>query len=41
MRAALELHPEIAGYLNALSAKLDSASIADLNGMVGRGEEAQ
>lgn len=30
----LDLHPEIAGYLNALSAKLDSATMADLNGMV-------
>ena len=33
-KRALDQHPELAGYLNALSAKLDNATIAGLNGMV-------
>ncbi len=33
-KSTLDQHPELAQHLNALSAKLDNATIADLNGMV-------
>jgi osmoprotectant transport system substrate-binding protein len=33
-KRALDQHPELADHLNALSAKLDNATIAGLNGMV-------
>jgi osmoprotectant transport system substrate-binding protein len=33
-KKTLDQHPELAGYLNAISAKLDNATIAGLNGRV-------
>jgi osmoprotectant transport system substrate-binding protein len=33
-KSALNQHPELAGYLNALSAKLDNTTMSGLNGMV-------